>query len=229
MARLIRWLILSSLLVLSQYGTSVPLVFSVGLLSSSVFALLFWLVDRARRLAPIPILPTRTESLTVVSGVAGLLSMAMILLVQNSDYPMWTLAAVGLLVVPVPVVLLFELYRQGRYHELMHTSYFVENGALRKLQVLIARLPIIPRYPFFRDRYAPLLLDRRWNWLNYFDFSFNNWFKFGFHDIRLREKAVPALLSALVWYQWSLGVVYIVLLLWTLSRTIPGLNLLLYF
>jgi hypothetical protein len=40
---------------------------------------------------------------------------------------------------------------------------------------------------------------------------------------------VPTLLNILVWYQWSLGTLYIALLLWTLSRTIPGLNLLIYF
>ena len=47
--------------------------------------------------------------------------------------------------------------------------------------------------------------------------------------LRLRDRCVPGMISALVWSQWSLGVIYITLLLRTLSRTIPGLNLLLYF
>jgi hypothetical protein len=42
-------------------------------------------------------------------------------------------------------------------------------------------------------------------------------------------RQVPGLITALVWYQWGLGLLYAILLLWTLSRTIPGLNLLLYF
>ena len=99
----------------------------------------------------------------------------------------------------------------------------------REFRLLIGRLPIMPRFPFFRDRFMPILWDRRWNWLNYYDFSLNNIFKLGFNDIRLRDRHLPGLISALVWYQWCLGVLYIVLLLWTLSRTIPGLNLLIYF
>jgi len=133
------------------------------------------------------------------------------------------------LLVPVPAVLIGLLLKRGRYHDLMAESYFVEDGSMRQLRLLIARLPVIPKFPFFRDRYTYLLLDRRWNWLNYLDFSLNNWLKFGFNDIRLRDQQVPGLITALVWYQWGLGLLYTALLLWTLSRTIPGLNLLIYF
>ncbi|MEL6471529.1 MAG: pentapeptide repeat-containing protein [Cyanobacteria bacterium J06623_4] len=227
--QLIHWLALASLLLLSHYGTNVGLVFSVGLLATTAFAIMYWLVDRYRRRQPTPIVPTRDETVAVLLGSAALLTLSFGLLSQSSEHMGRTLAAVGLLVLPVPAALIGTLYQQGRYHDLMDRSYLVENGALRRLQVLIARLPTPPKFPFYRDRYTPLLSDRRWNWLNYFDFSFNNWFKFGFNDIRLRDRAVPGLISALVWYQWSLGVAYITLLLWTLSRTIPGLNLLLYF
>ena len=227
--RFFRWLVLAGLLLLSQYGTNVGLIFSVGLLITTAFALMFWLIDRCRRREPIPILPTSAETTAVTIGSISLFSVALTLLGQSSPHLIWTLLAVGCLVLPVPGVLILLLYRQPQAHALIASSYFVENGALRRLQVLIARLPIPPKYPFYRDRYTPLLSDRRWNWLNYFDFSLNNWFKFGFNDIRLRSQSVPGLVSALVWYQWSLGVLYITLLLWTLSRTIPGLNLLLYF
>jgi hypothetical protein len=94
---------------------------------------------------------------------------------------------------------------------------------------MFGRMPIIPRFPFFRDRYEPILWDKRWAWLNYYDFSLNNIFKLGFNDIRLRDRHLPGIVSTLVWYQWILGGLYIILLLWTLSRTIPGLNLLIYF
>jgi hypothetical protein len=111
----------------------------------------------------------------------------------------------------------------------MDVSYFVEEGTERQFRLLISRLPIMPRYPFFRERYEPILWYRRWTWLNYFDLSLINFFKFGFNDIRLRDQHLPGLVSALIWYQWGLGLLYIGLLLWTLSRTIPGLNLFIYF
>jgi hypothetical protein len=111
----------------------------------------------------------------------------------------------------------------------MDVSYFMEEGTLRQLRILVGRLPIIPRYQMFRERYVPILWDRRWTWLNYFDFSFNNLLRFGFNDIRLRDEYVPGLITALVWYQWAIGILYLGLLFWTLSRTIPGLNLLIYF
>ncbi|MGC1305839.1 MAG: pentapeptide repeat-containing protein [Phormidesmis sp.] len=227
--RLLCWLLLAGLLLLSQYGTNVGLTFSVGAMATVLFALLFWIVDRYRRRVPTPLVPGREETIVMAAGSGGLFLLALSVLSQSSEYPLRTLVAVGVVVLLVPVGLLVRLYQQGRYHDLMDESYFVINGALRQLQVLIARLPTIPLWNFYRDRYAPLPIDRRWNWLNYFDFSLNNWFKFGFNDIRLRDKAVPGLVSALVWYQWGLGILYVVLLLWTLSRTIPGLNLLLYF
>ncbi len=227
--RLVRWLLLAGLLLLSHYGTDVGLTFSVGLIATTLFALIFWTVDRYRRRVPTPLVPSRTETTAMAFSGAGMLALALSLLSQSSAHPVRTLAAVVLVILPVPVGLMVKLYQQGRYHDLMTISYFVENGALRQLQVLIARLPVIPKFPFYRDRYTPLLIHQRWNWLNYYDFSFNNWFKFGFNDIRLRDQAVPGLISALAWYQWGLGIAYVALLLWTLSRTIPGLNLLLYF
>lgn len=229
LVRLGRWVLLAGLLLLSQYGTNVTLAFGVGLMAMTVFAVAFWLVDRVRRWVPVPILPERKEVLTVLLVAGGLLAVAIAGVVRSSEMPGRALGAIALVVFPVPVGLLLRLYQQGRYHDLMDSSYFVQNGALRKLQILIARLPLIPSFPFYRERYSSLPLDKRWNWLNYFDFSLNNWFKFGFNDTRLRDKAVPGIISILVWYQWVLGTAYVVLLLWTLSRTIPGLNLLLYF
>ncbi len=129
---------------------------------------------------------------------------------------------------PIPLMLLWRLYQQGRYHDLIDVTYFVEDGSLRQLRLLIGRLPVMPRFTFFRDRYMPILWDRRWNWLNYYDFSLNNLLKFGFNDIRLRDEHLPGIITTLVWYQWGLGILYLALLLWTLSRTIPGLNLLIY-
>ncbi|MBD2463976.1 helix-hairpin-helix domain-containing protein [Oscillatoria sp. FACHB-1407] len=223
------WLGLGLLLSLTRFGTSSWLVFGVGLVAIAYFAVLFWLVDRFRRLTPQPIIPTIEETTWMLGGSGVLAILGLSAIFRTAEHPWVTLACLALVTVPIPAVLLGVLYWQGRYHDLMTVSYFVEDGSLRQLRLLIGRLPNIPRYPLFRERYAPILCDRRWNWLNYLDFSLNNLLKLGFNDIRLRDQHLPGLITALAWYQWGLGVLYIALLLWTFSRTIPGLNLLIYF
>lgn len=225
----IRWVGTSAVLVLSRNGTSFWLVFGVGLVSVAYFAILFWLIDRARRRFPQPILPTLTETLSVLSLATLIGSLGMVAIFENADRPWSTLAWTSLTLIPIPGAIVLQLYRVGRYHQNLNLSYFVEEGTLRQLRLLIGRLPIVPLYPTFRERYLPIPWHRHWNWLNYFDFSFNNFLRFGFNDIRIRDEFLPGLFTTLVWYQWSLGTLYIALLLWTLSRTIPGLNLLIYF
>jgi hypothetical protein len=224
----LQWLWLGGLVVLSRYGTSFSLTFGLGLVAIPIFALMFWFIDRYRRRRVSPIVPPLAEGLWLGGGCTVLLGLGLNAL-RSADYPLLALGFLSVLLVPVPALLIGLMLKQGRYHDLMEESYFVEDGSLRQLRLLIARLPVIPKFPFFRDRYTYLLLDRRWNWLNYLDFSINNWLKFGFNDIRLRDQHVPGLITALVWYQWGLGLLYTALLLWTLSRTIPGLNLLIYF
>ena len=220
---------LGLLLLLSRYGTNTWLIFGVGLVAIAYFGVLFWLVDRWRRIIPNPIVPPPTEAVWVMITYSLLTLAGFSAIFRNAEYPVWTLLSLGAIAVPFPALLLISLYQKGRYHPLMTVSYFSEEGSLRQLRILIGRLPIVPRFEMFRERYVPILWDRRWSWLNYFDFSFNNLLKFGFNDIRLRDEHLPGLLTTLVWYQWSLGILYIALLLWTLSRTIPGLNLLIYF
>ncbi len=222
------WVGLSLLLLLSRYGTSFWLVFGAGMVTIAYFGLLFWLVDRFRRRIPQPIVPTAFE-IPWMLGSYTLLTFAGITAIFLSSEQAWlTLACLGVVILPIPTLLLWQLYRQGRYHDLMNVSYFVEDGTLRQLRLLIGRLPVMPRFEVFRDRYMPILWNRRWNLLNYYDFSLNNLLKIGFNDIRLRDEHLPGIITTLVWYQWSLGILYIALLLWTLSRTIPGLNLLIY-
>jgi hypothetical protein len=192
------------------------------------FGLLFWLVDRFRRRIPQPIIPTAFEIPWMLGSYSLLTFAGVTAIFRSSDQPWLTLACLGGVILPMPTLLLWQLYRQGRYHDLMDVSYFVEDGSLRQLRLLIGRLPVMPRFEVFRDRYMPILWNRRWNLLNYYDFSLNNLLKLGFNDIRLRDEHLPGIITTLVWYQWSLGILYIALLLWTLSRTIPGLNLLIY-
>lgn len=224
----LHWLGLSVLLLLSRYGTSFWLVFGVGLVAIAYFSVLFWFVDRYRRTLPKPILPTPFETGWMIGSFIVLAGAGMLAIFRTSSQPGLTLAYLGILTVPVPAILLCVLYKRGRYHNLMDVSYFVEDASMRQLRLMIGRLPLMPRFEFFRDRHLPILCDRRWNWLNYYDFSLNNLLKFGFNDIRLRDQHLPGIITSLVWYQWSLGILYIILLLWTLSRTIPGLNLLIY-
>ncbi|WP_193196308.1 pentapeptide repeat-containing protein [Nostoc sp. MG11] len=222
------WLTLSVLLLLSGYGTDFWLVFGVGGLAIACFGLLFWLVDRYRRLHPIPIIPTYYETTSMLVSFSLLTLFSLLAIFRNAEQPWLTLGCLLIIIIPIPIALLFKLYQQGRYHDLMNVSYFTEDGTFRQLRLLIGRLPVIPRNETFRERYMPLLWNRRWNWLNYYDFSLNNLLRLGFNDIRLRDEHLPGIISALAWYQWSLGVIYITLVLWTLSRTIPGLNLLIY-
>ncbi len=224
----VRWLVLSVLLLLSGYGTSFWLVFGVGGVAIAFFGWLFWLIDRYRRLHPVPIIPTYYETVWIFAGFSVLTLFSLLAIFRNAEHPWLTLICLLMIIVPLPVTLIIRLYQQGRYHDLMDVSYFTEDGTFRQLRLLIGRLPVIPRNQVFRERYMHLLWNRRWNWLNYYDFSLNNLVRLGFNDIRLRDEHLPGIIATLAWYQWSLGVLYITLVLWTLSRTIPGLNLLIY-
>jgi hypothetical protein len=226
---LLQWLGLSTLLVFTRYGSSFGLIFGIGLFAIAYFGLLFWLLDRWRRRYPSPILPNLEETIWMTSSFLVLSITGLTMIFRSADTPWFTLVFVAALLIPIPTALLVVLYQRGRYHDLMDSSYFVEDGSMRQFRLLIGRLPNVPRFPFFRERYEPILWYRRWSWLNYYDLSLINFLKFGFNDIRLRDQHMPGLVSSLVWYQWGLGLLYVGLLLWTISRTIPGLNLFIYF
>ncbi|KST67686.1 pentapeptide repeat-containing protein [Mastigocoleus testarum] len=223
-----KYLTLASLLLLSGYGTNFWLVVGIGIIITAHFGLLFWFVDRFRRLHPKPIIPTSYETISMLVSFNILLLFGFFAIFDNTYSFGLTIGYLTLIIVPFPSLLIFQLYKKGRFHNLMDVSYFSEDGTLRQLRLLIGRLPVIPRYQLFRERFMPLLWERRWNWLNYYDFSLNNLLKIGFNDVRLRDEDLPGIISTMAWYQWSLGILYITLLLWTLSRTIPGLNLLFY-
>ena len=219
---------LALLLLLSQDGTNFSLVFGTGIIIFAYFGCLFWLIDRVRRLTPKPVIPNGYEIFCMVTSYIILTLSGVFNILQSASRPLLTLTAIALILVPLPLILIIELYRRGRYHDLMDSSYFLQDGSMRQLRLLITRLPVVPEFPLFRDRYTPIPWQKRWNWLNYYDLSLNNLLKLGFNDWRVRDQELPAIISFLVWYQWGIGIFYITLLIWTLSRTIPGLNLLIY-
>jgi hypothetical protein len=219
---------LTLLLLLSQDGTNFSLVFGTGIIIFAYFGCLFWLIDRVRRLTPKPVIPNGYEIFCMVTSYIILTLSGVFNILQSASRPLLTLTAIALILVPLPLILIIELYRRGRYHDLMDSSYFLQDGSMRQLRLLITRLPVVPEFPLFRDRYTPIPWQKRWNWLNYYDLSLNNLLKLGFNDWRVRDRELPAIISFLVWYQWGIGIFYITLLIWTLSRTIPGLNLLIY-
>ncbi|TRU21677.1 MAG: pentapeptide repeat-containing protein [Microcystis aeruginosa Ma_MB_S_20031200_S102] len=219
---------LTLLLLLSQDGTNFSLVFGTGIIIFAYFGCLFWLIDRVRRLTPKPVIPNGYEIFCMVTSYIILTLSGVFNILQSASRPLLTLTAIALILVPLPLILIIELYRRGRYHDLMDSSYFLQDGSMRQLRLLITRLPVVPEFPLFRDRYTPIPWQKRWNWLNYYDLSLNNLLKLGFNDWRVRDQELPTIVSFLVWYQWGIGIFYITLLIWTLSRTIPGLNLLIY-
>lgn len=223
------WLVLNLLLLMGDYGTNINLLFTIGIIIIAFFSFLYWLIDRYRPEISQPIIPRGEELIIMPASYLIISVIAIINIFVTTSRPGLTLWGIVIILLPIPLAITTTIYQQGRYHKLLDTTYFVEDGSLREFRLLLGRLPIMPRFPFFRDRYQPILWEKRWNWLNYYDFSLNNILKLGFNDIRLRDQHLPGLISTLVWYQWCLGVVYIILLLWTLSRTIPGLNLLIYF
>ncbi|MEM7555220.1 MAG: pentapeptide repeat-containing protein [Cyanobacteria bacterium P01_A01_bin.84] len=220
------WIGLSLLLLLTGCGTNFWLVVGVGIIATTYFGVMFWICDR--RWFPILIIPIRYETISMIISSTLLTIFGLTSIFRNADNPWLTLGCLFIILVPIPIVLIYQLYRQGHFNHPRDVSYFTEDGSMRQLRLLIGSLPIIPRYPMFRERFMPLLWERRWNWLNYYDFSLSNLLKLGFNDVRLRDKNLPGIISILAWYQWGLGILYVTLLLWTLSRTIPGLNLLIY-
>ena len=224
-----QWLSLNLLLLLSDYGTNINLLFAIGIIIISFFSYLFWTIDRYRPGISQPVIPTRNETIWMSGSYLALTVTGIINIFMTTNRPWLTLLCIAIAIVPIPILITSSIYLRGRYHQLLDISYFVEDGSIREFRLLIGRLPIMPRFPFFRDRYQPILWSKNWSWLNYYDFSLNNIFKLGFNDIRVRDLFLPSSIAILVWYQWCLGVLYIILLLWTLSRTIPGLNLLIYF
>ncbi|NJO19487.1 MAG: pentapeptide repeat-containing protein [Spirulinaceae cyanobacterium RM2_2_10] len=224
---LLHWAGLSVLLLVSNYGTSVGLVLSSGGVALTGFSLWAWTLDRWRR-PPSQIRPQPGEMVWMLGSAAVLLLFSLSAIARVSEQPLTVLLCLSLLILPIPLAITSYFYQRGSDRDQRDEPYFLENGGERQLGIAIIRLPVVPKYPFFRDRYTPLPWGKRWNWLNYYGFGLNVFLKISFNDLRLRDERLPGSVSAIAWYQWSLGLIYIVLLLWTLSRTIPGLNLLIY-
>lgn len=141
------WLFIAVLLLLSGYGTQVWLVFGVGAIAIAYFGLLYWLIDKYRRLRPVPIVPTCYETSWILTSYCIFTSIGLLAIFSNAEQPWFTLGCLVLIILPIPLILLARLYQIGRFHNKMDVSYFTEDGTLRQLRLLIGRLPVIPRNP----------------------------------------------------------------------------------
>lgn len=141
------WLFIAVLLLLSGYGIQVWLVFGVGAIAITYFGLLYWLIDKYRRLRPVPIVPTCYETSWILTSYCIFTSIGLLAIFRNAEQPWFTLGCLVLIILPIPLILLARLYQIGRFHNKMDVSYFTEDGTLRQLRLLIGRLPVIPRNP----------------------------------------------------------------------------------
>jgi hypothetical protein len=82
-----QWLGLSLLLLLSAYGTSSGLVFGVGMVAIAYFALLFWIVDRCRRIVPQPILPHPEEIIFMAIGFTLFMGIGLLAIFNTQKIP----------------------------------------------------------------------------------------------------------------------------------------------
>lgn len=86
------WLALSLLLLLSRCGTSVWLVLGVGMVAIAYFGLVFWLVDRFRRLHPQRIIPTTYETVCMIASFSILSLLGLIAIFRTAEQPWLTLS-----------------------------------------------------------------------------------------------------------------------------------------
>ena len=138
----------------------------MGIITIAFFSLLFWFIDRYRPQINQPITPSNYEIIWMLASYLILTSLSLINILITTERPWLTLACIAIVILPIPLTFTARIYWQGRYHQLLDTTYFVEDGSMREFRLLIGRLPIIPRFPFYRDRYQPILWEKRWNWLN---------------------------------------------------------------
>ena len=96
------WLGLSLLLLLSRYGTSFWLVFGVGIVVFAHFGMLFWLVDRWRRVRPQKIVPTSEETVWVLSSFTLLALFGLTAIFRTAQQPWLTLLSLAVVVLPIP-------------------------------------------------------------------------------------------------------------------------------
>ncbi|MEM7593189.1 MAG: pentapeptide repeat-containing protein, partial [Cyanobacteria bacterium P01_A01_bin.83] len=127
-----QWMSLSILLLLGDYGTNISLLFSLGIISTAFFSLLFWIIDRYRPHISQPIIPTRWEIIFMLLSYVSLTITSIFNIFITSNKPWLTLITIAVVLIPIPSLITSQIYQQGRYHQLLDQSYLVENGAFRE-------------------------------------------------------------------------------------------------
>ena len=101
-----QYLLLSILLLLSQYGTNFSLLLGIGLITIGYFGVLFWLLARWRKRYPKPIIPKIYDIVCMVSSGVPLFSIGTIEIFNSAEYPLITLFCLSLFLIPIPLSIL---------------------------------------------------------------------------------------------------------------------------
>jgi len=88
------------LLLLSGNGTNFYLVFGVGIIAIATFSVIFWLVDRFRRVHPNQIIPTLYETISILGSFFISILFGLIAIFRNTLQPLLTLACLIIIIVP---------------------------------------------------------------------------------------------------------------------------------
>ena len=118
-----KYVTLASLLLLSGYGTNFWLVVGIGIIITAYFGLLFWFLDRFRRLNPKPIIPTSYETISMLVSFNILLLFGFFAIFDNTYSFGLTIGYLTLITVPFPSLLIFSTLQKRSFPQL--DGYFL--------------------------------------------------------------------------------------------------------
>ena len=128
-----QWLILNLLLLLGNYGTSISLIFSIGIITITFFSFLFWLIDRYRPHISQPIIPRGGEAIVMSISYMTFNILSIINIFIATEEFWLTMSAIAIFLLPIPIIITSLIYQRGRYHKLLDRSYFVENAEFQRI------------------------------------------------------------------------------------------------
>ena len=164
------------------------------------------------------------------SGSSFLILAGLAAIFRVNETPWETLVYLALILVPVLISLLLLIYGQGRYPrpnagELLCRGW--QHPAAALFDWPSAKYPRLSGLPRTLQRYSLEPCAGAGSTIS--TSALTTRCGLASTIFVCANEELPGLISTLAWYQWTSVIIYFGLLLWTLSRTIPGLNLLIYF